>query len=69
MFKTFARFPLPYLSVAPQLVPLHAVTVVQGDGAVVGDGVEADFFGVHGVAHPDVLSPAECENLQETEKL
>lgn len=59
-------FPLPYLSVAPQLVAFHAVTVVQGDGAVVGDGVETDFFCVHGVTHPDVLSPAECEHLQET---
>lgn len=53
-----------YLPVAPQLVAFHAVTVVQGDGAVVGDGVETDFFGVHGVADTDVLSPAECEHLQ-----
>ena len=43
------------------------MTVVQGDGAVVGDGVETDFFGVHGVADTDVLSPAECEHLQENE--
>lgn len=63
---TGAHFPPPYLSVAPQLVPLHAVAVVQGDGAVVGDGVEADFLSVHGVAHPDVLPPAEREHLQET---
>ena len=40
------------------------MTVVQGDGAVVGDGVETDFFGVHWVADTDVLSPAECEHLQ-----
>lgn len=56
---------LPYLPVAPQLVALHAVAVVQRDGAVVGDGVEADLFSVHGVADTDVLSPAECEHLQE----
>lgn len=45
------------LSVAPQLVPLHTVTVVQRDGAVVRDGVEADLPGVRGVAHADVLTP------------
>lgn len=52
-----------YLSVAPQLVALHAMTVVQGDGAVVGDGIKANFLSVHGIAHPDVLSPAKCEHL------
>lgn len=55
---------LSYLPVAPQLVALHAVAVVQGDGAAVGDGVEADFFRVHGVAHADVLPPAEREHLR-----
>lgn len=63
-FDTSVYFRVTYLPVAPQLVALHAVTVVQGDGAVVRDGVEANFFGVHGVAHTDVLSPAECEHLQ-----
>lgn len=54
-----------YLSVAPQLVAFHAVAVVQGDGAVVGNGIEANFFRVHGVAHPNVLSPAKRKHLQE----
>ena len=58
------EFPHSYLPVAPQLVALHAVAVVQGDGAVVGHGVEADLLRVHGVAHPDVLPPAEREHLQ-----
>lgn len=53
-----------YLPVAPQLVALHAVAVVQSERAVVGDGVKADFLGVHGVAHPDVFSPAEGEDLR-----
>lgn len=52
-----------YLPVAPELVALHAVAVVQSDRAVVGDGVKADFLGVHGVARPDVFSPAEGEDL------
>lgn len=60
----FLQQRLSYLPVAPQLVALHAVAVVQGDGAAVGDGVEADFFRVHGVAHADVLPPAEREHLQ-----
>lgn len=53
-----------YLPVAPQLVTLHAVAVVQGDGAVVRDGVEADLLGVQRVAHPDVLPPAERKHLR-----
>lgn len=53
-----------YLPVAPQLVALHAVAVVQRDGAVVGDGVEADLLGVHGVSNADVFPPAEREDLQ-----
>lgn len=59
--------PVSYLSVAPQLVAFHAVAVVQGDGAVVRNGIEANFFGVHGVAHPDVLSPAERKHLRGTD--
>lgn len=58
--------PSPYLSVAPQLVSLHAVTVVQGDWAVVRDGIKADLPCVHGVTHPDILPPAECQHLQRT---
>lgn len=53
-----------YLPVAPQLVPLRAVAVEQGDGAAVGDGVEANLLGVHRVAHTDVLPPPEREHLQ-----
>lgn len=45
------------LSVLPQLVAPHAVAVVECDGAVVGDGVKADLFGVQRVAYADVLTP------------
>lgn len=55
---------LVYLPIAPQLVALHAVAVVQRDGAVVRDGVEADLLGVQWVAHADVLPPAEREHLR-----
>lgn len=53
----------PYFSVSPQLVALHAVAVVEGDGAGVGDGVEAELLGVLGVSRPDVLPPGEGEHL------
>lgn len=55
---------MEYLPVAPQLIALHAVAVVERDGAVVGDGIEADLLGVQRVAHPDVLPPAKREHLQ-----
>lgn len=51
------------LAVLPQLVALHAVTVVEGDRAGVGDGVKAELLGVLGVSGPDVLSPGEGEYL------
>ena len=53
----------PYLPMAPELVPLHAVTVVESDGAAVGHGIEAELPGVQGLAWPDILSPAEGEEL------
>ena len=53
-----------YLPVAPQLVAPHAVAVVQSERAVVGDGIKADFLSVHGVANPDVFSPAKGEDLR-----
>ena len=39
------------------------MAVVEGDGAGVGDGVEAELLGVLGVSRPDVLSPGEGEHL------
>lgn len=54
---------LSYFAVLPQLVALHAVAVVEGDGAGVGDGIEAELLGVLGVSRPDVLSPGEGEHL------
>lgn len=54
---------LPYFSVSPQLVALHAVAVVEGDWTGVGDGVKAELLGVLGVSRPDVLSPGEGEHL------
>ena len=55
----------PYLPMAPELVPLHAVTVVQSDGAAVGHSIEAELPSVQGLAWPDILSPAEGEELIE----
>ena len=54
----------PYLPVAPQLVALHAGAGIQGDGAVVGDGIKAHLLSVHGVPHADVLPPAKREHLE-----
>ena len=48
---------------APELVPLHAVTVVESDGAAVGHGIEAELPSVQRLAWPDILSPAEGEEL------
>lgn len=39
------------------------MAVVEGDGAGVGDGIEAELLGVLGVSGPDVLSPGEGEHL------
>lgn len=52
-----------YLAVFPQLVALHAVAVVQGDGTGVRDGVKAELLGVLRVSGPDVLPPGEGEHL------
>lgn len=57
----------PYFAVLPQLVALHAVAVIEGDWAGVGDGIEAELLGVLGVARPDVLSPGEGEHLDTQE--
>lgn len=54
---------LPYFAIFPQLVALHAVAVIEGDRAGVGDGVKAELLGVLGVTRPDVLSPGEGEHL------
>lgn len=54
----------PHLAVLPQLVALHAVAVVEGDRASVGDSVEAELLGVLRVPRPDVLPPGEGEDLQ-----
>lgn len=57
-----------YLPVAPELVSLHAVAVVESHRAVVGDGVKADLLGVHGITNPNVFSPAEGEHLRRGER-
>lgn len=54
---------LSYFAVLPQLVALHAVAVVESDGAGVGDGVKAELLGVLGVPRPDVFPPGEGEDL------
>lgn len=53
----------PHLSVFPQLVALHAVAVVEGDWAGVGDSIKAELFGVLRVSRPDVLPPGEGKDL------
>lgn len=50
------------------LVALHTVTVIQGDRTVLTNSVEAKFPGVQGISGPDVLSPAERENLSPRRK-
>lgn len=51
------------LAVFPQLVALHAVAVIEGDWAGVGDSVEAELLGVLRVSRPDVLPPGEGKDL------
>lgn len=51
------------LPVAPVLVSLHPVTVIQCDRATVRDGVEAELPGVKWLPRADVFSPAKCEEL------
>lgn len=53
----------PYLPVAPELVPLQAVTVVESDRAIVRDGIEAEFPGVQGLARSNIFSPTKGEEL------
>lgn len=53
----------PHLAVFPQLVALHAVAVIEGDWAGVGDSVEAELLGVLRVSRPDVLPPGKGEDL------
>lgn len=52
------------LPVAPVLVPLHPVAVVERDWAAVRDGVEAELPGVKRLPGADVFSPAKGEELQ-----
>ena len=68
LFKTkqvalFRPHSPPYFAVFPQLVALHAVAVIEGDRAGVGDGVKAELLCVLGVSRSDVLSPGEGEHL------
>lgn len=53
-----------YPAVAPVLVAPHAVAVVQSHRAVLRDGVETQLPGVQRVPGPDVLPPAEGEDLR-----
>lgn len=55
-----------YLPVAPVLVAFHTMAVIQGDGAILTNSIEAEFSGVQGIPRPDVLSPAKRENLTTT---
>lgn len=57
-----------YLPVAPVLVAFHAMAVIEGDGAVLTNSIEAEFSGVQWISRPDVLSPAKRENLSTTGK-
>lgn len=57
----------PHLAVFPQLVALHAVAVVEGDWAGMGDSVEAELLGVLRVSRPDVLPPGEGKDLHTQE--
>lgn len=51
------------LPIAPVLVSLHAVTVIECDRAAVRDGVEAELPGVKWLPGPDVFSPTKGEEL------
>lgn len=52
------------LPIAPELVPLHPVTVIQCDRATVRDGIEAELPGVKWLPGTDVFSPAKSEQLE-----
>lgn len=51
------------LPIAPVLVSLHPVTVIQCDRATVRDGVEAELPGVKWLPGADVFSPTKGEEL------
>lgn len=52
------------LPIAPVLVALHPVTVIQRDGAAVRNGVEAELSGVKWLPRADVFSPTKGEELE-----
>lgn len=52
------------LPIAPVLVSLHPMTVIQRDRATVRDGVKAELPGVKWLPGADVFSPAEGEELE-----
>jgi len=52
------------LPIAPVLVALHPVTVIQRDGATVRNGVEAELPGVERLPGADVFSPTKGEELE-----
>lgn len=52
------------LPIAPVLVPLHPVTVIQCDRTTVRDGIEAELPGVKWLPRTDVFSPAKGEQLE-----
>lgn len=51
------------LPIAPVLVSLHPVTVIQCDRATVRDGIEAELPGVKWLPRADVFSPTKGEEL------
>lgn len=51
------------LPIAPVLVSLHPMTVVQRDGAAVRNSVEAELPGVQRLPGADVFSPTKGEEL------
>lgn len=51
------------LPIAPVLVSLHSVTVIQCDRATVRDGVEAELPGVKWLPRADVFPPTKGEEL------
>lgn len=51
------------LPIAPVLVSLHPMTVVQCDRAAVGNGIEAELPGVKRLPGADVFSPTKGEEL------
>lgn len=52
------------LPIAPVLVSLHSMTVIQCDRAAVWNGIEAELPGVKWLSRADVFSPTEGEELE-----